>query len=123
MDIKQALFELHELKCAAEVTRLDYDAKRAAILAPVAAELADLDAEYAPLTAAAQARAAELEERIKAAVVEAGASVKGDALQAVYSKPRVSWDGKALEGYAAAHPEIVAFRTTGAPSVSIRAVK
>lgn len=123
MDIKQALDELHELKCAVEVTRLDYEAKRAAILAPVADDLSALDAEYAPLTAAASQRAADLEERIKAAVVEAGATVKGAALQAVYSKPRTSWDSKALEGYAAAHPEIVAFRSVGAPSVSIRAAK
>jgi len=123
VDIKQALDELNEIRCAADVTRLDYEAKRAEILRPVADDLAALEAEYAPLMASAQARAASLEESIKAAVIESGASVKGAALQAVYSKPRVSWNTKALEGFAAAHPEIMAFRSVGAPSVSIRAVR
>ncbi|MCG3145996.1 MAG: hypothetical protein HONDAALG_03775 [Gammaproteobacteria bacterium] len=52
-----------------------------------------------------------------------GATVKGAALSAVYAKGRVSWDNKALEGYAVAHPELLAFRSEGAPSVSIRGVK
>lgn len=36
-------------------------------------------------------------------------------------KPRVTWDGKALEGYAAAHPEILSFKTEkwAAPTVRI----
>ena len=123
MNIEQALNELHELKCAAEVARMDCEAKRAEILRPVADELAALEAEYSPLMASVNEKAAALEAQIKVAVVEVGASVKGSELQAVYSRPRVSWDTKALDGYAAAHPEICGFRTVGAPSVSIRAVK
>jgi hypothetical protein len=38
-------------------------------------------------------------------------------------KGRVSWDGKSLDGYMAAHPEISAFRKEGEPSVSLRNVK
>jgi len=49
--------------------------------------------------------------------------VKGRELEAVYVKGRISWDNKALDGYAAAHPEIGAFRKQGDPSVSIRGVK
>ncbi len=41
---------------------------------------------------------------------------------AIYSKGRMSWDGKRLDGYATAHPEILAFRSEGQPSVSIREV-
>lgn len=35
-------------------------------------------------------------------------------------KPRVYWDSKALDGYAAAHPEILQFRTEKMPNPSIR---
>lgn len=58
---------------------------------------------------------------IKAAVVEFGKSIKSARLHAVWSKPRVRWDSKALDGYALNHPELFAFRTEGKPSCSIRA--
>jgi hypothetical protein len=50
-------------------------------------------------------------------------SVKGELLQAVFSKGRTSWDTKKLEGYAIAHPELKELKKTGKPSVSIREVK
>lgn len=61
-----------------------------------------------------------LESEIKAAVIALGETVKADGIMAVYNKGRESWDGKALSGYAAAHPEILVFRSVGDPSVSIR---
>lgn len=63
------------------------------------------------------------ENNARAAVVALGASVKGEHLHAVYSKGRATWDGKLLEGYAVAHPEVLACRNVGEPTVSIRAVK
>jgi len=50
-------------------------------------------------------------------------SIKGEQLQAVFSKARTTWDGKKLEGYAVAHPEIEKLKKTGSPSVAIREVK
>lgn len=41
-------------------------------------------------------------------------------ITASYGQLRVSWDTKALDGYAAAHPEIQQFRIEGLPSVSVR---
>lgn len=64
-----------------------------------------------------------IEARVKDLVLELGETVKGDQLMAVWTKPRVSWDVKSLDGYAAAHPEILPFRHTGQPSVSIRPVR
>lgn len=49
-------------------------------------------------------------------------SIKGEYLQAVYSKGRSSWDTKSIEGYAASHPELLQFKKTGAPTVSFRSV-
>jgi hypothetical protein len=37
-------------------------------------------------------------------------------------KGRVSWDTKALDGYAVAHPEIEKLRIEGAPTVRIAKV-
>ncbi len=82
--------------------------------------LAEIDAEFDPKIAELNQTKAILEAQIKAQVLEAGRTIKGTYHSFVWSKPRVSWDTKALDGYAAAHPEIAQFRTEGSPSVSVR---
>lgn len=69
---------------------------------------------------ATQARIGELRERIKSGVLQLGMTVKGNGAQAIWMKGRVSWNTRALTGYAAAHPEIEQFKKVGKPSVSIR---
>lgn len=64
-----------------------------------------------------------LRDAIGGAVLELGQSVKASALHAVYASGRVSWDTKALDGYAAAHPEVSQFRKQGEPVVSIRPIR
>ena len=64
-----------------------------------------------------------LESTVKEQVKAFGQSVKGELIQAVWSKPRITWDTKGLEGFLVAHPEIKAFRKEGEPSVSIRLFK
>ena len=55
-------------------------------------------------------------------VLANGAPVKGSVLQAIINKGRVSWDGKLLEGYAVAHPDVLPCRKEGEPTVTIRKV-
>jgi hypothetical protein len=86
-------------------------------------ELAALDDEYQPLLATSAERLAALEEDIKAEVARHGASVKGAHVQAVFTRGRVSWDTRGLDGYARAHPEVLSFRKEGEPSISLRVVK
>ena len=86
----------------------------------IKAQLDEIEAEFTPVFANIDTRNQELIDMIKAEVVAAGKTVSGEYHQAVYSKPRVSWDSKGLEGYAVAHPEILVFRTEGSPSVSLR---
>ncbi|MGH2523148.1 MAG: hypothetical protein ACRDH2_11645 [Anaerolineales bacterium] len=117
------LDELAEIKAAADLTRMDYEAKRAEILRAIQAELEALEAEYQPLLNVSTERIAALEEEVRYAVLRHGASVKGSSLHAVYSKGRVSWDTKALDGYALSHPEVVDFRRQSEPSISLRFVK
>jgi hypothetical protein len=119
--ITNMLETLDEYHCQADVLRLAYEETRRALIPPdVQAALADLEAEHADQAAAVSAKIAAMEAEIKAAVARLGQTVKGAHLQAVYSRPRISWDGRKLEGFALAHPEILAARTEGAPSVSIR---
>lgn len=122
-DIRARLDELAEVRNAAEVTRLDYEAKRAEILRSVQAELDALEAEYEPLLESARARAEALEAEIREAVLAHGATVKGSVYQAVYVRGRVTWDNQKLDKYAKEHPEILAYRREGEPSISLRAVK
>jgi len=117
------LEELAEVRAAAEVTRLDYEAKRAEILKAIQAELEALAAEYEPVLASAHERVANLEAEVKSDVMTYGGSVKGSQMHAVYTRGRISWDNKGLDGYAVGHPEILTFRKEGEPSISLRAVK
>ena len=124
-EIAEKLNELSEVQAAIDVTRLDYEAKRAEILRPVQDLLNDLDAKFKPLIASAEAHAETLTGEIKTAVLAVGVSVKGERLQAVYAKGRDGgFDTKALAGYAAAHPEINQFKKPdGEPSVRFVSVK
>ena len=85
-------------------------------------QLAEIDAEFDPKVADLKRTLSILEAQIKEQVLIAGQTVKGSLHQFVFSKPRVSWDTKGLDGYAVAHPEILQFRKEGAPSVSVRKV-
>ena len=68
-------------------------------------------------TSNADAEKAALEDEIKRAVVELGVSVEGENVKATFVKGRLSWDGKGLEGYAVAHPEVMVFQKQGSPYV------
>jgi len=118
--IIEQLQQLAELRAAEQVTRADYEQRRAEILKAVQAELDALAAEYEPLLETAGERIAALQDDIKAAVAEAGQSVRHGIIQAVYARGRTTWDTKGLDAYAEEHPEVQAFRREGKPSVSIR---
>jgi len=83
-------------------------------------KLAEIDAEFDPKIEQLSQEKSMLEADIKQEVLTAGRTVKGTYHSFVWSKPRVSWDTKALDGYAAAHPEIQVFRSEGSASVSVR---
>lgn len=124
MNIETQLNLLADLQAQEESIRLRYEERRQTIITDeILAQLAELDADMTAELSPLDGEIEYLTNAIKEKVITVKASVKGSFLQAVYSKPRVSWDTKGLDGYAVAHPEITTFRTTGAPSVSIRGVK
>lgn len=122
MEAQALLRQLADVRMREDLLRLNYEELREQVLAPVKRDLSDLEAEYAPARAALADERAELEQRVREAALAAGGTLKaaGVPVQAVVSKGRVSWDDRALLGYAAAHPEIMAFRAEGKPSVSLR---
>ncbi len=125
MNIVEKLDKLADLRAAPDAIRLQKQALIDTILTDeIRMKLADIEAEFAePLQAAADAAAA-LEAEIKAEVVQGGATVRGTHLMAMYVKGREGgWDGAKLNGYAAAHPEILPFKNPdGKPSSSIKSI-
>ena len=85
-------------------------------------KLDEIEDEFSDKSGAVLEKIGDLEGAIKQDVITEGATVKGKYMMAVFSKGRVSWDTKSLDGYAAAHPEIAQFKKTGDPSVSIRII-
>jgi len=115
------LAELREQRTALDE---HYTELRQALIPPeIKQALEDVDAEKSGLVSGLDAKIGALEAEIKTDVLLRGETIKGDRIQAIYNKGRVSWDVAALDGYAAAHPEIAQFRKEGEPSVSIRNVK
>lgn len=122
-DIQTMLNDLARFRTMQEDFAQQYETQRIKILASVQPALDAAEQEYRDQQAPVAQAAQELEEEIKGAVLQQGASTKGKALQAIYTKGRVTWDGKALHSYAETHPEINKFSKVGKPSVSIRATK
>jgi uncharacterized protein YhaN len=118
--VAQKLERLANLRAAADIARIDYEAKRAEVLKKVQTELDAIDLEFQPVLEAAEANASALEAEIRNDVLLRGESLRGSAYQAIYMKGRVSWDSAGINDYAHSHPEVLQFRREGPPSVSLR---
>lgn len=122
MNTIEKLNKLANLKSAVDVLNLNKQSLIDSVLTPeIKQKLTEIDTEFAPQFEAINEKISEFEQEIKVEVVQAGETVKGDHLMAVFNKGRVSWDGKGLDGVLALIPEIGRFRKEGEPSVSIRA--
>lgn len=127
--IEQKLSTLRELMDLREALRLRKEelveqakAPYRDVLYKIEQAAAEIEAEFADQVEDVNERIAETEAQVRADVVTLGQSVKVNGLQAVYMKGRVTWDAKALDGYAVGHPELFAFRRESEPSVSLRNV-
>ena len=109
----------------AQRTLIDLDKQKAVdsvLTESVKAKLAEIEAEYSTMYDGVDAKIAALTDLIKSDVITGGASVKGKYLHAVFTKGRVSWDTKKLDGLMIAIPELAECRKEGEPSVSIRKI-
>lgn len=121
MTTTEKLNKLYELKSQLQLRKLDMEALIKSIIPDeVKVQIKEIEEEFSFVTSHITDELNSLEAEIKQEVSLAGETVRGDYIMAVWSKPRTTWDNKGLDGYAVAHPEIVQFRRTGEPSVSIR---
>jgi len=119
LNITQKLNRLAELMDDIATDREGFAPEKA----PHLAALAEIQKREDETVAHLAIEAADLTAKIKTETVAAQQTTHGHSLMAVYAKGRVTWDGKGLDGYAVANPEVAAFRRVGEPSVSIREVK
>lgn len=118
------LDQLAELNAQKDLLRLKKQELIDSVLTPeIRSQIAEIDVEFDPQFEAVESKASDLQKRVKEEVIAHGETIKGMALQAVYSKGRISWDTKGLNGYMVDHPELNQFKKQGNPSVSIRKVK
>ena len=123
MELVQKLDELGELKAQEDLLRIKKQELIDSVMTPeIKQQLADIEEETAPEFEAISEKQKAVTAEIKAGVLENGATVKGTAYQAVWSKGRVKWNDTGLMQYLSVHPEIAYLRTVGKPSVSIRKV-
>lgn len=121
--VKDDLNKLSELYAERDYLVLQQSAlMREAMPVEVKQKMDDINAEFSPKLEAVANTISNMEKGIKDSVLSIGEAAKGEFLQAVFIKGRVSWDTKGLDGYAVAHPEILVFKKTGEPSVSIKRV-
>lgn len=123
MITKLKLDRLAELRAQKDLLRIEKQKLVESVLTPeIKTQLAEIDAEFDPQFESVDSKASEIEARIKEEVVAHGETIKGTALQAVYSKGRISWDSRGLNGYLVDHPELNQFKKQGKPSISIRKI-
>ena len=121
MNIIEKLDQLDEFRSQRDSIYLQQDeATKAAFPDELRKTLDDIEVEFSGRVVVVNEKIATLEKEIRVDVLGNGATIKGTYLQAVWNKGCVSWNTEALDGYAAAHPEIEQFRKQGKPSVSIR---
>ena len=121
MDVKQKLDKLADMYFRRDQVTIQKQKVIDSVLTPeIKKQIADIELEFASATDSINDNIGEIEAEIKNDVIQLGETVKSEFVMAVWSKPRVSWDTKALDGYAIAHPEIAVMRKEGLPSVSLR---
>ena len=94
---------------------------------PVPKEITDqwntIKAEYQPMIEIVVINADAIKQQIQEDVLINKATVHGNKYMAVYVSGKKSWDGKKLEGFAMAYPEILQAQKVGEPTVTFRKVK
>ena len=117
------LDQLAEYQAQRDVLRMDKEALIASIIPDeIKEKIAEIEEEFSEKVRTANENISGTETIIRNEVADYGKTIRGAHLMAVCSKGRTTWNTKALEGYSVAHPEILAFREVGEPSVGIRRV-
>ena len=122
-EVVEMLNVLADCEAQKDVTRLAKQEAVAQVYTPEIKEaIADIEAEFAGKDDVVDSKINGLRADIKDSVLELGETVRGEFMSAVWNKGRISWDNKALQGYAINQPELLQFKKEGKPSISLRKV-
>lgn len=120
-EIQKMLDSLAELRTAKEESLGMKQILIDSVLTPeIKARIADIDAEWADKDSEVDNKIKFMEGVIEEAVLEYGASVKGESLQAVYNRGRVTWDTRGLDAAMRLIPALADYRKEGNPYIAIR---
>jgi hypothetical protein len=123
MTPEEKLDQLAEFQAQRDALKLEQDARIEQVFTPAIRDaMADIEFEFKDKFEAVDANIAKLTEEVKADVIQAGATVKGSHLMAVFNRGRVSWDTKKLDGMMIVLPQLAEARKEGDPSVAIRKI-
>ena len=120
VEIAQRLARIEAARLVAAATAEEYEARRAAIMQVVQAQLDALDAEFSERREVERLESEQAEAEARTAVLAYGSSFKYGRVQAIYARGRVTWDTRGLARYMESHPELGQFRRVGQPSVTFR---
>ncbi|HET6573003.1 MAG TPA: DUF413 domain-containing protein [Fimbriiglobus sp.] len=120
MELGECLERLQSARATAVAVNDEYAARRVEIMEQVRPLLEALDGEFGDRLRETGEVVTRLEAEARAMVLSYGASFRHSGVHAVYTRARVTWDGKGLSLYLEDHPELAEFRRVGNPSVSLR---
>ena len=98
----------------------DYRAARQAVLDMVREQLEAVDAAFAEQIQAAAAASTAAENEVRDLVLQLGRSLALAGIRAYYRNGAVTWNNEKMAAYARMHPEVLAFRKVGRPTVALR---
>jgi uncharacterized protein YifE (UPF0438 family) len=119
-EVTRAFQALGEARKNASRLEAEYLAARAQVLQAVREQLDSVDEVFAEQLRAANDLAAKTEQVVRDLVMRVGRSYSLAGIRATYQKARVSWDNEKLTAYAEQHPDVLAFRKLGKPTVALR---
>lgn len=120
VQLNQLFAQLETVRSEALAAQREYAFRRLDVMATVQSQLDAIDTDMTPRLKQLADRMAAAELAVRQAVLAFGKSHYRGRVKAVYSKPRVTFDNKALQEYAVTHPEIEKFKKVGNPIVSLR---
>jgi hypothetical protein len=123
MDTVQKLDAIAEYESQADSLRATMQSEIDKVMTPeIKAALDAIHAEFDAKLDAVSENIANLTTQVKEDVLNSGATIKGAHYMAVWSKGRVTWDGKKLDGMMSIIPALADARKEGDPSVSLRKI-
>jgi uncharacterized protein YifE (UPF0438 family) len=111
---------LRGARAHAQMLDAEYLAARQAVLDTVREQLDAVDAQFAEQIQSATDASAAAEKEVREFVLKLGRNTSIAGIKASFRNGNVSWDNEKMAAYAKLHPEVLAFRKVGKPSVALR---